>query len=58
MEKDDKGCSLIRLGEGVSVSSGTGLPELSRTKAVKRLCVCVCSATPHFDSVVQCHLTI
>ena len=26
----------------VSVSSGTGLPGLSRTKAVKRLCVCVC----------------
>jgi len=27
--------------EWVSVSSGTGLPGLSRTKAVKRLCVCV-----------------
>ena len=27
----------------VSVSSGTGLPGLSRTKAVKRLCVCVLS---------------
>jgi len=25
----------------VGVSSGTGLPGLSRTKAVKRLCVCV-----------------
>ena len=25
----------------MSVSSGTGLPGLSRTKAVKRLCVCV-----------------
>ena len=31
---------MIRLG--VSVFSGTGLPGLSRTKAVKRLCVCVC----------------
>ena len=28
--------------EWVSVSSGTGLPGLSRTKAVKRLCVCAC----------------
>jgi len=28
--------------EWVSVSSGTGLPGLSRIKAVKRLCVCVC----------------
>jgi len=28
--------------EWVSVSSGTGLPVLSRTEAVKRLCVCVC----------------
>jgi len=28
--------------EWVSVSSGTGLPGLSRTKAVNRLCVCVC----------------
>jgi len=27
--------------EWVSVSSGTGLPGLSRTKAVKRLCVCM-----------------
>ena len=26
----------------MSVSSGTGLPGLSRTKAVKWLCVCVC----------------
>ena len=33
---DQVGC------EWVSVSSGTGLPGLSRTKAVKRLCVCVC----------------
>jgi len=28
--------------EWVSVSSGTGLPGLSLTKAIKRLCVCVC----------------
>ena len=28
--------------EWVSVSFGTGLSGLSRTKAVKRLCVCVC----------------
>ena len=27
-------------GEWLSVSSGTGLPGLSRTKAVKWLCVC------------------
>ena len=40
MSDDQVGC------EWVSVSSGTGLPGLSRTKAVKRLCVscvaCVC----------------
>jgi len=36
MSDDQVGC------EWVSVSSGTGLPRLSRTKAVKRLCVCVC----------------
>ena len=35
MFKDQVGC------EWVSVFSGTGLPGLSRTKAVKRLCVCV-----------------
>ena len=35
MSGDQVGC------EWVSVSSGTGLPGLSRTKAVKRLCVCV-----------------
>jgi len=29
--------------EWVSVSSETGLPGLSRAKAVKRLCVCVCA---------------
>jgi len=29
--------------EWVSVSSGTVLPVLSRTEAVKRLCVCVCA---------------
>ena len=34
MSDDQVGC------EWVSVSSGTGLPGLSRTKAVKRLCVC------------------
>ena len=28
--------------EWVNVSSGTGLPGLSRTKGVKRLSVCVC----------------
>jgi len=38
MEEDDKGYPMIRLG----VSSGTGLPGLPRTKAVKQLCVCVC----------------
>ena len=37
MSDDQVGC------EWVSVSSGTGLPGLSRTKAVKRLCVCVLS---------------
>jgi len=35
MSDDQIGC------EWVNVSSGTGLPGLSRTKAVKRLCVCV-----------------
>jgi len=34
MSDDEDGC------EWVSVSSGTGLPGLSRTKAVKWLCVC------------------
>ena len=41
MSDDQVGC------EWVSISSGTGLPVSSRTKAVKRLCVCVrvsCSA--------------
>ena len=42
MDEDDKGCPMIRLGVSGCVSSGTGLPGLSRTKAVKRLCVCVC----------------
>jgi len=36
MSDDQVGC------EWVSVSSRTGLPGLSRTKADKRLCVCVC----------------
>jgi len=36
MSDDHDGC------EWVTVSFGTGLPGLSRTKAVKRLCVCVC----------------
>jgi len=35
MSDDQDGC------EWVSVSSGTSLPGLSQTKAVKRLCVCV-----------------
>ena len=35
MSDDQVGC------EWVSVSFGTGAPGLSRTKAVKRLCVCV-----------------
>jgi len=35
MSNDQVGC------EWVSVSSGTGLPGLTRTEAVKRLCVCV-----------------
>jgi len=26
MEEDDKGCPMIRMGEWVNVSSGTGLP--------------------------------
>ena len=34
---DQDGC------EWVSFSSGTGLPGLSQTKAVKRLCVCLSS---------------
>ena len=37
MSDDQVGC------EWASVSSGTGLPGLSRTKAVKRLRVCVCA---------------
>jgi len=42
MEEDDKGCPMIRLGvSGWVFFSGTGLPGLSRTKAVKWLCVCV-----------------
>ena len=36
MSDDQVGC------KWVSVSSGTGLPGLSWTKAVKQLCVCVC----------------
>jgi len=36
MSDDQVGC------EWVSVSSGTGLPGLYQTKAVKRLCVCAC----------------
>ena len=36
MSDDQVGC------EWVNVSSGTGLPGLSQTTAVKRLCVCVC----------------
>ena len=44
MEEDDKRMSDDQVGcEWVSVSSGTGLPGLSRTKAVKRLCVCAYS---------------
>ena len=39
MSDDQVGC------EWVSVSSGTGLPGLSRTKAVKWLCVCVTCCT-------------
>jgi len=35
MSDDQDGC------EWVTVSFGTGLPGLSRTKAVKQLCVCV-----------------
>jgi len=31
MEKGDKGSTLTRMGERVNVSSGTGLPGLSRT---------------------------
>ena len=41
MSDDQVGC------EWVSVSSGTGLPGLSRKKAVKRLCVCVNCALDH-----------
>jgi len=36
MSDDQVGC------DWVSVSSGTSLPGLSQTKAVKRLCACVC----------------
>ena len=35
MSDDQDGC------EWVSVSSGTGLPGKSRTRAVNRLCVCL-----------------
>ena len=45
MSDDQVGC------EWVSVSSGAGLPGLSRTKAVKRLCVCVCVMCLHFSDV-------
>ena len=38
MSDDHAGC------EWVSFSFGTGLPGLSQTKAVKRLCVCVCKS--------------
>ena len=48
MSDDQVGC------ERVSVSSGTGLPGLSRTKAVKRLCVCVCVCV----YINCCHRTI
>jgi len=34
MSDDQVGCELV------SVSSGTGLPGLSRTKVVEQLCVC------------------
>jgi len=51
MEEDDKGCPMISLG--VSVSSGTGLPGLSRTKAVKRLRVCVFQAPEILQT--RCH---
>ena len=37
MSDDQVGC------EWVSVSSGTGLPGLSRTKASVCVCVCVCA---------------
>ena len=54
MEEDDKGCPMIRLGvSGVSVSSGTGLPGLSRTTAVKRLCVCVLIPKVALDSHIR-----
>jgi len=36
MSDDQVGC------EWVSVSSGTGAPGLSRSKAIKRVCVCAC----------------
>jgi len=39
MSDDPAGC------QQVSVSSATGLPGLSQTKAVKRLCMCVCMYT-------------
>jgi len=37
MKKGVKGCPMIRMGECVSVSSGTGLPGWSRIKGFKRL---------------------
>jgi len=37
--------------EWVSVSSGTGLPVLSRTKAAKRLCVCVCVNDAFYNGI-------
>ena len=56
MEEDDKRMSDDQVGcEWVSVSSGTGLPGLSRTKAVKRLCVYnmvnLHSVTPHITPI-------
>ena len=50
MEEDDKGCPLIMMG----VSGGMFLlvpayPGSPGQKAVKRLCVCVCSAARRYS---------
>jgi len=44
MSDDQVGC------EWVSASSGTGLPGLSQTNAVKLLCVCVCPGTYNYSN--------
>ena len=41
---------MSRMSEWMNVSSGTGPPRLSRTRAVKELYVCVCELMPSLPS--------